>query len=97
MIVDEFRAVWRARALVWVMARREITARNAGSAGGWVWCYAQPLLMVAAFEIMKNPSLALYLVGAAMIILLLTGIRNAWDMVTFLAVERAHSGNRNTE
>jgi hypothetical protein len=29
-----------------------------------------------------------------MIVLLLTGIRNAWDMVTFLAVERAHSEDK---
>jgi lipopolysaccharide transport system permease protein len=48
-IVEEARAAWRARSLVWVMARREIAARNAGSAGGLVWSYAQPLLMVAAY------------------------------------------------
>lgn len=42
-------ATWRARSLVWVMARREIAARSAGSAGGWLWAYAQPLLMVAAY------------------------------------------------
>jgi hypothetical protein len=32
-----------------------------------------------------------------MLLLLLTGIRNSWDMVTFLAVERAHSENKSTE
>jgi lipopolysaccharide transport system permease protein len=32
-----------------VLARREIAARNAGSAGGWLWSYAQPLLTVAAY------------------------------------------------
>jgi hypothetical protein len=31
-----------------------------------------------------------------MMILLFTGIRNAWDMVTFLAVERAHA-EKNTQ
>ena len=30
-----------------------------------------------------------------MMLLLLIGIRNAWDNVTFLAVERAHSENEN--
>src|SRR6188474_1798577 len=39
-------------------------------------------------------SLAFYLVGSAMMLLLLVGIRNAWDMVTFLAVERSHSENK---
>ena len=68
----------------------------------WSWYLALPLLMnvsliVAAFMLAKNPSSALYIAGAAMIILLLTGIRNAWDMVTFLAVERAHSENKSSE
>ena len=62
----------------------------------WLWYMAFPLianilLIVAAFVLPKNPSSALYLVGSAMMLLLLVGIRNAWDMVTFLAVERAHS------
>jgi amino acid transporter len=68
----------------------------------WLWYLAFPLfahilLIVAAFVLSGNPAPALYLVGATMIVLLLTGIRNAWDMVTFLAVERAHSENRNRE
>jgi len=45
----------------------------------------------------KNPSLALYIVGSAMLLLLLVGVRNAWDMVTFLAVERAHSENKSRD
>ena len=48
-LLEEARAAWRARRLVWTMARREIAARSAGSAGGWAWSYAQPLLMVAAY------------------------------------------------
>ena len=64
----------------------------------WLWYMAFPLLahvllIVAAFVLPKNPSSALYIVGSAMMLLLLFGIRNAWDMVTFLAVERAHSEN----
>jgi amino acid transporter len=62
----------------------------------WLWylvlpLFAHILLIVAAFVLLGHPAPALYLVGATMIVLLLTGIRNAWDMVTFLAVERAHS------
>jgi hypothetical protein len=49
------------------------------------------LLTVAAFVLPKNPSAALYIVGLVMLLLLLVGIRNAWDMVTFLAIERSHS------
>ena len=43
------RALWRARALVAVMTRREISARYAGAAGGIAWAYVQPLLTVAAY------------------------------------------------
>ena len=65
----------------------------------WLWYMAFPLLahvllIVAAFVLPKNPSSALYIVGSAMLLLLLVGIRNAWDMVTFLAVERSHSENK---
>ena len=62
----------------------------------WLWYMAFPLLAhvlltVAAFVLPKNPSAALYIVGLVMMLLLLVGIRNAWDMVTFLAIERSHS------
>ena len=65
----------------------------------WLWYMALPflahlLLIVAAFVLPGNPASALYMISAAMIVLLLTGIRNAWDMVTFLAVERAHSEDK---
>jgi hypothetical protein len=68
----------------------------------WLWYLAFPLLaqvslIVAAFVLPENPAPALYLVGSAMILLLLVGIRNAWDMVTFLAVERSHSENKSKE
>ena len=68
----------------------------------WTWYLLLPLsasilLIVAAFMLPKTPSLTLYIVGLAMMLLLLVGIRNAWDMVTFLAVERAHSENKNVE
>ena len=68
----------------------------------WLWYMAFPLLahvllIVAAFVLPKNPSSALYIVGSAMMLLLLVGIRNAWDMVTFLAVERSHSESKSQE
>jgi hypothetical protein len=68
----------------------------------WLWYMALPLLahlllIVAAFVLPNNPSPALYMVSLAMMVLLLVGIRNAWDNVTFLAVERAHSENKSTE
>lgn len=68
----------------------------------WVWYGTVPLcanvgLMVAAAILPGNPRLGLSLTGGVMIALLLTGIRNAWDLVTFLAVERAHGNRKDDE
>ena len=81
-----------------VMRRMRRVPNYQSTLEDWSWYMAFPLLsnlllIVAALMLPGNPAQALYIVGAAMIVLLLTGIRNAWDMVTFLAVERAHSEN----
>lgn len=46
---NEWRAVWSARSLVWVLTLREVAARHAGTAVGILWPYLQPLLTVAAY------------------------------------------------
>jgi len=48
-VLNELRALWRARSLVWVLTRREVAARHAGTALGVLWPYLQPLLTVAAY------------------------------------------------
>ncbi len=65
----------------------------------WLWYMVFPLLansmlIVAVFVLPKNPSLALYMIGFAMLLLLMAGIRNAWDNAIFLAVERAHADSQ---
>ena len=47
--LEEARSLWRARALVGVLTRREAAARYAGTAFGVVWAYAQPALTLAAY------------------------------------------------
>ncbi len=47
--LDDVLTGWRARSLVLVLTRREISARYAGSVGGVLWAYAQPLLTIAAY------------------------------------------------
>ena len=85
-----------------VMIRMRRVPHYQSTLEDWLWYLTFPLLanvllMVAAFVIPENPVPALYIVGLAMILLLLVGIRNAWDMVTFLAVERAHAENKSTD
>jgi len=62
----------------------------------WLWhvgfaLVAYVALVVAAAAPMGSPSPALFVVGAATVLLLLIGIHNAWDTVTYLIVERSRS------
>ena len=59
----------------------------------WIWHTVAPLLaygalLVAAIMLPQNPVPWLFVIGATSILLLFTGIHNAWDAVTFIAVER---------
>lgn len=45
----DWQALGRARGLLWIMTRRELASRYAGSAAGVLWAYLQPLLMVGAY------------------------------------------------
>lgn len=49
VLANEAAALWHARALVWVLTRREIAMRHAGTAAGVAWPYLQPLLAIAAY------------------------------------------------
>lgn len=85
-----------------VMRRMRRVPHYQSTREDWLWYLVFPLLasvllIAAAFVLPKNPSLALYIVGSAIMLLLLVGIRNAWDIVTFLAIERARSEHQGTE
>lgn len=58
---NELRSVWSARALVWVLTRREVAARHAGTAVGVLWPYLQPLLTVAAYYLVFDVVFAMRL------------------------------------
>ena len=60
-LFQEAAALWRARALLWVMARRELAARHAGTALGIAWPYIQPLLTVAAYYLVFDVVFAMRL------------------------------------
>ncbi len=62
--------------------------------GDWVWYRVLPLatyvaLVVAGFVLPGSPVPALFIVGGVTVLLLFIGIRNAWDSITFLAIERS--------
>jgi hypothetical protein len=58
----------------------------------WLWYAAMPLvayagLVVSALLLPSRPAPALFGIGAVTALLLFGGIHNAWDLVTYLAVE----------
>jgi len=46
---QEWRALWRARELLWTLMRRELASRYAGSMAGVLWAYLQPILIIGAY------------------------------------------------
>jgi hypothetical protein len=57
----------------------------------WIWYTVLPLvaygvIMIAAIALFTLVVKALFAVGGGVVLLLLIGIRNAWDVVTFLAM-----------
>jgi hypothetical protein len=69
----------------------------------WLWYAVVPLvaytaLLGTAIVLPRSPAPALFGIGAAIVLLLFTGIHNAWDAVTFIAVERfVQQDERNDE
>lgn len=63
MLMDECIALWRARSLVWVLTRREVATRHAGTALGVLWPYLQPLLTVAAYYLVFDVVFSMRLGG----------------------------------
>ena len=62
----------------------------------WLWYGAFPLsahivLFAGALILPGNPATALSIISAAIVALLFIGVRNTWDLVTFLAIMRPRS------
>jgi hypothetical protein len=60
----------------------------------WLWHAVLPFLaytalVIAALILRHNPSPALFVIGAASLLLVFIGIHNAWDTVTYITLERS--------
>jgi hypothetical protein len=58
----------------------------------WIWHAALPViayvvLLAAALALGRRPASALFAIAAAALLLLFIGIHNAWDAVTYIAIE----------
>jgi hypothetical protein len=74
-------------------ARRQTA--YAPDAEDWFWYAAAPLvayaaLLVAGVLLERCTSSSLFLIAATTLVLLFMGIHNAWDTVTYVAVQRRH-------
>src|SRR6266702_4775115 len=54
-------------------------------------------LVVAAMLLPGHPASALFVIGAVTLLLLFIGIHNAWDTVTYVAIERSQSENKSQD
>ena len=68
----------------------------------WLWHTVFPLvsytaLVVAAMLLLGNPAPALFITGAATLLLLFIGIHNAWDTVTYVVIEQSQPENKSQD
>jgi hypothetical protein len=68
----------------------------------WLWHTVFPLisytaLLVAAILLPGHPAPALFVIAAATVLLLFIGIHNAWDNVTYIALELSRPQNKSQD
>ena len=68
----------------------------------WLWHTVFPFvsytaLVVAAIMLPGNPASALFVTGAATVLLLFIGIHNAWDNVTFVVNQQSQPDNKSKD
>ncbi len=68
----------------------------------WLWYMILPLisytaLVVAAMVLPSNSAPALFVIAAGTVLLLFIGIHNAWDTVTYIAIELSQPQNKSQD
>jgi len=77
-------------------ARRQIGYEP--DAEDWFWFFGLPIacyaaLVVAALVVNVHAATALFITAAAALLLLFTGIHNAWDTITYITIKNARDSN----
>lgn len=68
----------------------------------WLWYGVFPLiayigLVIAAVFLANHPVPALFGIAGVLLLLLINGLHNAWDLATYLAIERFHQPENQPE
>ncbi len=82
---------------MYVMYRASRLAEYRADVEDWTWFVVLPLLAYvgvfgAGLGLLWRPAQSLFVLGGATVLLIFIGIRNAWDVVTFLAINGEPSG-----
>ena len=64
--------------------------------GDWIWP-SLATLVIAGILLPGQPAQALFIIAAATLLLLFVGIHNAWDNVTFIAIDLSQRENKPQE
>jgi hypothetical protein len=86
--------------VLWEVRRRLVSYQLVLS--DWLWYTVLPLLaytalLVAGILLPLSPAPALFIIAAATLLLVVMGIRNAWDIVTYMIVEAPQPENTSQE
>ncbi len=86
--------------IVWRRARRQTNYEPVLE--DWLWHTLFPLasyaaIVIAAIVLPDNSTPALFMIGAATVLLLFVGIHNSWDSVVYLTLERPERENKTRE
>ena len=92
LVVDACGAAGLAYAIMIIRHARRQTGYSP-DAEDWFWYSALPLLgyaslLGAGILLKQHPSMSLFVIAATALLLMFVGIHNAWDTVTYIAVER---------
>ena len=68
----------------------------------WLWYTILPLIAYTAFLVAGivlpfSPALPLFVIAAGTLLLVIMGIRNAWDIVTYMVIEVPQRENKSQE
>lgn len=81
-----------------IVLRRIMRMQNYDPVGeDWLWHVVFPLIAYATIAIAgcclaRSAATALFVIAAAMMLLLFTGVHNAWDIATYLSLQPRPSG-----
>lgn len=82
-----------------VIRHARLTVAYKPDAGDWMWYVVSPLALYSAWTasailLALNHAWALFAVAAVALLLLFLGIHNAWDSITYIALEHGKAKSR---